>query len=484
MTQQIIDVGLAPGDGEGENGYSAFTKVNANFTEVYGNIGTRVTLPSIAAPALPVSGGVLYVDSNGALHFQSQWYDSTLPGAKFGGDATRPWFTTPIGFGNTVTGAGNNRPNIRIQRGNTSALPGAALSLLDTIGTNVTAQETAVIFQVNCSAGIAYDGIPAVGMQVEVDRLAGQYGTPFAANFVAKDLTGGNQAQVGTETDVVTSNPDTALVRVICDVIGREGVAQTLGLTTVGYGLRVRPSDNQGVTTGPVKILSAYHAHTETSYPGASIGDCFVSDGGATNGVSLSSKVINTVTLAAGVSGTPTLTFDTSVLAAASPGAWISDGAEAFIPAGTTILSVSTVAGVTTITMSANQTGNVSLGRAITITQAFDTGILLNGKFNVAARSVTTQYGLEETLQSGMVLGAPTGGAKGVGTLNATALYVGGVGINTPTTVGALPAAAAGNKGYRAFVTDATATTFASVVAGAGANNVPIYSDGTNWRIG
>ena len=50
-----------------------------------------------------------------------------------------------------------------------------------------------------------------------------------------------------------------------------------------------------------------------------------------------------------------------------------------------------------------------------------------------------------------------------------------------PTTVGALPAGVAGD---RAFVTDANATTFNSVVAGGGANKVPVFSDGANWRIG
>ena len=35
-----------------------------------------------------------------------------------------------------------------------------------------------------------------------------------------------------------------------------------------------------------------------------------------------------------------------------------------------------------------------------------------------------------------------------------------------------------------AFVTDATATTFLSTVAGGGANKVPVVSDGTNWLIG
>jgi hypothetical protein len=48
-------------------------------------------------------------------------------------------------------------------------------------------------------------------------------------------------------------------------------------------------------------------------------------------------------------------------------------------------------------------------------------------------------------------------------------------------TVANLPTGAAGMV---AFVTDANATTFASIVAGGGANGVPVYHDGTNWRIG
>jgi len=51
-------------------------------------------------------------------------------------------------------------------------------------------------------------------------------------------------------------------------------------------------------------------------------------------------------------------------------------------------------------------------------------------------------------------------------------------------TVSGLPSAATVGAGARSFVTDATVTTFASVVAGGGSNGVPVYSDGTNWRIG
>jgi len=49
-------------------------------------------------------------------------------------------------------------------------------------------------------------------------------------------------------------------------------------------------------------------------------------------------------------------------------------------------------------------------------------------------------------------------------------------------TVASLPSAATAYQ--KAFVSDANATTFNSIVAGGGANKVPVYSDGTNWRIG
>lgn len=54
----------------------------------------------------------------------------------------------------------------------------------------------------------------------------------------------------------------------------------------------------------------------------------------------------------------------------------------------------------------------------------------------------------------------------------------------TSSIVSGLPSAATAGAGAQRFVTDATVTTFASVVAGSGSNAVPVFSDGTNWRIG
>jgi hypothetical protein len=53
-----------------------------------------------------------------------------------------------------------------------------------------------------------------------------------------------------------------------------------------------------------------------------------------------------------------------------------------------------------------------------------------------------------------------------------------------PCVVAGLPSPASAGPGARAFVIDATATTFASTVAGGSTNSVPVYSDGVNWKIG
>ena len=60
-------------------------------------------------------------------------------------------------------------------------------------------------------------------------------------------------------------------------------------------------------------------------------------------------------------------------------------------------------------------------------------------------------------------------------------------GVIPPTinyTVATLPSAATSGAGARTFVTNALAPTFGSTVAGGGAVFIPVYSDGTNWKVG
>jgi hypothetical protein len=54
----------------------------------------------------------------------------------------------------------------------------------------------------------------------------------------------------------------------------------------------------------------------------------------------------------------------------------------------------------------------------------------------------------------------------------------------TATTVANLPSAATAGAGARAMVTDSNTATFNATVAGGGANIVPVFSNGTNWKVG
>jgi hypothetical protein len=54
----------------------------------------------------------------------------------------------------------------------------------------------------------------------------------------------------------------------------------------------------------------------------------------------------------------------------------------------------------------------------------------------------------------------------------------------TVYTVATLPSAVTSGAGTRAFVSDSSVTTFNTTVASGGANTVPVFSNGTNWKVG
>lgn len=114
-----------------------------------------------------------------------------------------------------------------------------------------------------------------------------------------------------------------------------------------------------------------------------------------------------------------------------------------------------------------------------------------NGMYLPAANTVgiasntTLRWSVNST--GNHVIPAPTAGVAVsiTGLSGQNALVVSGGPIRTQTTLVAdlLDPAVAG-PGARTFVTDATGTTFGAVPVGLGLNKVPVYCDGTNWRIG
>jgi hypothetical protein len=72
------------------------------------------------------------------------------------------------------------------------------------------------------------------------------------------------------------------------------------------------------------------------------------------------------------------------------------------------------------------------------------------------------------TLENGVYIISDQGGANGAGAPVSTV-----AGLPPPTVVGA-----------RRYVTNAVSSAFGSVVMDGGSLMVPVYSDGTRWRVG
>lgn len=132
--------------------------------------------------------------------------------------------------------------------------------------------------------------------------------------------------------------------------------------------------------------------------------------------------------------------------------------------------------------MSAGTGGDVAIG-------ARAAEALITGGQNVFIGQDSGQgVGQATDVQNSIAIGAGTVTDKDnqavLGNSSVVETIVRGVTRHTTFAVSALPSAATVGAGSRAFVTDANAATFNSVVASGGANKVPVFSDGTAWRIG
>ena len=120
-------------------------------------------------------------------------------------------------------------------------------------------------------------------------------------------------------------------------------------------------------------------------------------------------------------------------------------------------------------------------------TAANNTAIGYSAGANLTSGSNNTVIGYNANVSAGGVSNEITLGNSSITSMRVPGLTmtVGPKWINNGTqTVAALVAAGTAGAGARAVVTDANATTFHSIVVGGGANVVPVFSDGTNWRIG
>ena len=191
---------------------------------------------------------------------------------------------------------------------------------------------------------------------------------------------------------------------------------------------------------------------------------------GLTTGTTYSYKLPAVSGAALATLGNISQTFSGNVSFA---GSFTSSGSATINSSFTNSTSINSNATTATLTMGGtSNTGTITLGQS-TVSQTVN---ISNG---------ATASGSTKTLNIG------TGGLTG----STTAIAIGSTaGTSTTTingilkqqtyTVATLPSAATSGTGARSFVTDALAPAFGATVVTGGAVAVPVYSDGTNWKVG
>ena len=276
-----------------------------------------------------------------------------------------------------------------------------------------------------------------------------------------------------------------------------------------------------------VTLLNAFGSNTITTT------GLITGDGGGLSNVSLATFAGTANAVAyANVSGTPTLgnistinidgsaanvLYGNGVFAAASSPALTGDGYQLANLTGANVAGEVSFAATANAVAGANVSGTVALATtsgtvstaaqpnitstgtltSLTVTGALGvtTGIITGdggGISNVVAANISGTVNTAVLAQEVINSAQPNIGS--VGTLS-TLLVSGNITgqsyisattaiQTTPVVVASLPAAATAGSGARAFVSDANDTAFNAIVAGSGANNLPVFSDGTDWRIG
>jgi hypothetical protein len=214
-------------------------------------------------------------------------------------------------------------------------------------------------------------------------------------------------------------------------------------------------ADNE-IRIGNLSNLNTYISGNLTTN-GVAIGSGTLSAGGTIN---LSGSAANPVSLGTNVS-TGTITIGRSGGAAT----------------GTITLGQST----------ASQTVNIGgTGNIINVGAALGTGTLTFGR-STQAQTVNIATGANSSSVTKAV-NIGTNGASG----STTNIAVGSTAGTSTTTVNGLlklqtylvANLPTGSAGAKSFVTNALAPTFGAAVAGGGAVGVPVYHDGTSWKVG
>lgn len=205
MAQQVIGVGTVAGDGTGDPGRTAFTKVNANFTEIYTSfIATGAITAAgfvVTGSAIPANG--VYLPAAGSLGFASS---STL---RLSVNSTGNWVSVAptAGVAWTINGLSGQHPLVVNGAGATAASTSqvyeplySAVAVKD-IATSDSGSFTGTLTGCTTSPTATFNWVRSGGL-VTIDCSAGLTAT---SNTTACTVTGVSAALTPARTQRVAA---------------------------------------------------------------------------------------------------------------------------------------------------------------------------------------------------------------------------------------------------------------------------------------
>ena len=491
MTQQLINVGTVGNDGTGDTARLAWQKGNSNFTDLYTQlaaygtayVGTFVATAGQTVFTLPLSPGTvanLQISVDGAMMVPGLDYYWTTPvtvtfyvGLKVG-QTVLYRYNSYVTIGTMTAGGGISGQLLYNNAGivNGTTIGGDATLVATTGVMKVNSVQASAIVDASLSAssniGLTNTALVTIAATFNdgTNTISGGYrvyagnnaaSTDDSAYLVGRGLSGSyaSGAHAFRDESTYTSPSGTGLF----------GYASFDAIPKVGGSVHwnhVRGFQSRPEFTGSNTNDEAAMFHGQLTHSGA---------GTITNAYSF--KAMNA--LGGGpISNQYAFFVDPSFAGGTANYALYSGSAtvQSYHAGLFQFGSFPKIAGLTTYgaMFSHDATGNFIDNPNLTIvngvlTMAYSTAKVLASATNLVLDSTSGTVNLGGTAARVIAL-APV--------------------IFKNFTVATLPAAASNTYG-KAFVTDANATMTAgigAIVVGGGANIVPVYCDGTNWRIG
>ena len=437
---------------------------------VYASTTTALSkLADVATGSALISGGVGVAPSYGKIGLTTH-VSGTLPIANGGtnstatptaggaiyGTGTAYAITAAGTSGQVLTSNGASAPTWTTPSGGGSAATPTALGTVYGSTGNATPFKTFLGYQ----AGNSTTGIDstAIGYQALVTNTTGTDNT--AIGYLALNgASGGSNTAVGSGAlQNCTSGYQNIAIGINSGMsmgVGFNNVAVGNSISGGSGGFNLAFGVSAGMGTGSYNIAMGYGTlSSATSYTG----NIAIGGSGQTGRYISSNNNIaigNTAMYNSGAGGSCIAIGISAMNSSTATGAYnigIGESTLTGLTSGTTNIAFGYQAG-TTLTSGSN---NIIIGNAANSSSATASNEITLGNSSITSLRIP-----------GLTI---TAGAKWFN--------------NGSSTVALLPSASTAGLGARAFVTDALAPSFGVTVAGSGAVATPVYSDGTNWKVG